>query len=176
MIAFNKWNSNTMFSTRLYLKCRFLNIYSSGLCYATWIFKACFYEMRIRATECRRSLVGSVLANYTESQGSRTRPAIKIKYKKYFCGDFLSADVCQKLWELKLPWKLYQKKYCRSESTLNCWSRHLCIKLTRNISGVRNSVNNPDWRGWVSLHKRDYAIICEKLFLTQRTFPRFLLT
>ena len=58
------------------------------------------------------------------------RPDIKTKYEKYFFGDFLSADFWQKLWELiKLPWKISQK-ICRSESTLNCRSRHLCIKLT----------------------------------------------
>ena len=37
-------------------------------------------------------------------------------------------------------------KICHSESTLNCSSRHTCIKVsTHNVSGVRNQVNNPDW-------------------------------
>ena len=50
----------------------------------------------------------------------------------------------------KLPWKAPQK-ICRSESTFNCRSNRLCIKMvyninTHNISGMRNYVNNPDWR------------------------------
>ena len=49
----------------------------------------------------RRSLVGNVLNYYTLSQGSSSMPAIKTKYKKYFFGDFLSAQdfLWQKLWE-----------------------------------------------------------------------------
>ena len=47
----------------------------------------------------RRGLVGSVLAYKTKSQGSSPRPDIKMKYEKYFFGDFLSPDFWQKLWE-----------------------------------------------------------------------------
>ena len=41
--------------------------------------------------------------------------------------------------KIKLLWKVsHKKKICRSESTLNCRSRHLCITInTHNRSGVR---------------------------------------
>ena len=43
---------------------------------------------------------------------------------------FLSADLWQKLWVSdKIAMKSFSK-ICRSESTLNCRSRHLSIKLT----------------------------------------------
>ena len=62
--------------------------------------------------------------------GSYPRSAIKTKYeKKYFLGDFLSADFWQKFWErISLPWKSFPK-ICGSEASSNCRSCKSRIKL-----------------------------------------------
>ena len=54
-------------------------------------------DKKLSQSGCRRDLIGSLLAYQTKSQGSSRKRDTKTKYKKYFYGDFLSADVWQKL-------------------------------------------------------------------------------
>ena len=60
------------------------------------------------------------------------RPDIKTKYEKYLFGDFLQS-----------PWKVSQKK---KENLSFIVDFKLSPTLMYNISGVRNYVNNFDWK------------------------------
>ena len=122
-----------------------------------WHRQQLLFGVSLLRVSCRHGLEDSVLAYQTKSQGSSSSPDIKTKYKKVFLRRFpLSKFLAKTLRVNKIAMKSFSKNLLFGVA-FKLQVPPLMKKINiHNISGVRNQVNNPDWRVVIA----NYVCVC----------------